>query len=64
MIIYGVYEDDEYEQCVFVGTLSEVAKELHRTERSLSCSICRHNKVEVNGHRRYYIYRLYREGKG
>lgn len=28
MLILGVYEDDEYEQCIFVGTYKEIAEEL------------------------------------
>lgn len=63
MMIYGVYEADEYEQCVFVGTMRELVKMFNRTERSLSSSIARHKKIEVNGHRRYYIYSLYKEAK-
>lgn len=63
MTIYGVYEADEYEQCIFVGTISEIAKEFHKKENTLRWSAYMHRKMEVNGHRKYYIYSLYKEAK-
>ena len=63
MTIYGVYEDNEYEQCVFVGTIPEIAKEFHKKENTLRWSACMHKRIEIDGHRKYHIYSLYKEAK-
>lgn len=34
MVIYGVYEDDEYQECRFVGTADEISKEFGITNES------------------------------
>ena len=35
MKIYGIYKDNEYEECVFVGTAKEVADYLNCTTKKL-----------------------------
>lgn len=60
-VIYGVYEDDEYQECRFVGTCKEVAEELKMSEDSLRSTISRKSKIQGNIHKRYLIYRLYKE---
>lgn len=63
MIIYGVYEDDEYEECVFVGTIHEIAKEFNKKESSLRSCICRNEKFVASERGKYIIRKLYKEGK-
>jgi len=62
-VIYGIYEDDEYEECRFIGTCKEVSEELKMSEGSLRCAINRKSKIQGNTHKRYLIYRLYKEAK-
>ena len=62
MNIYGIYEDDEYQECVFVGNIHEIAKEFRMSERSVRSTICRKRKIQGKKGKRYLIYRLYKEG--
>ena len=63
MIILGVYEDDEYQECVFVGNYKEVAEEFSMSCSSLRTSICRGQRIQGKKHKRYLVYRLYKEAK-
>lgn len=46
MVIYGVYEDDEYQECRFVGTAKEIAKEFGIKEKSISWNLCKGCKIK------------------
>ena len=54
MVIYGVYEDDEYQECRFVGTAKEIAKEFYMTEESFRSGFCRKNRI----HHKYIVKRI------
>jgi hypothetical protein len=45
MVIYGVYEDDKYQECRFVGTAREIANEFKITEESFRSGFSRKNKI-------------------
>lgn len=61
MLILGVYEDDNYEECRFVGTYKEIAKEFKIREDSLRCAVSRKNKLQGRKRKRYLICKLYEE---
>lgn len=61
MLILGVYEDDEYEQCIFVGTYKEIAEEFKMSYSSLRTTLCRKQKIQGRKGKRYSIYKLYEE---
>lgn len=63
MIIYGVYEDDEYEECVFVGTIHEIAKEFNKKESNLRACIYRNKRFVASERGKYIILKLYKEEK-
>lgn len=46
MVIYGVYEDDEYQECRFVGTAKEIAKEFGIRCDSLRSGLTRGYKIQ------------------
>ena len=54
MVIYGVYKDDEYQECRFVGTAKEIAKEFYMTEESFRSGFCRKQKI----HHKYIVKRI------
>ena len=65
MKIYGIYENDKYEQCVYVGTLKEIAKEFGNKEHSLRRILSRGDKtIQGKKHKRFLIKELYNEKKG
>lgn len=57
MMIYGAYEDDEFEQCRYIGTVKELAKELNVTENAIRRAVSINKKI----HRKYKIIKLYKE---
>lgn len=57
MVIYGVYEDDEYQECRFVGTAKEIAKEFGIRYDSLRSGLSRGYKIQ----HKYLIKRIYDE---
>ena len=61
MIILGVYEDNEYQECVFVGTYKEVAKEFNMNYRNVIKTVCKKQKIQGKKGKRYLIYKLYDE---
>ena len=59
--IYGVYEDDEYQECIFIGNIHEISKEFEIKEQTLRCALSR--KMRIQGKKKkYLIYKLYKEG--
>jgi hypothetical protein len=46
MVIYGVYENDEYQECRFVGTAKEIAEEFRMTDESFRSGFCRNNRIK------------------
>ena len=61
-MIYGIYENDETELCVFVGTLKEIAAEFGMKRGSLYRILSRGDKtIQGNKHKRYLIKKLYKE---
>lgn len=64
MRIYGIYKNNATEDCLFVGTIHEIANYLGRDKNSIYSGIT-HNKVErENKIRKYNIISLYNESKG
>lgn len=59
--IYGVYENDAYQGCIFTGNIHEIAKEFNVKETSIYSSLCRNCKIQGNKGKRYLIYKLYKE---
>lgn len=61
--IYGIYENDNIEQCVFVGTAEECSKFLNTTVNSMRSMIS--HRILYRGNLkdglRYKIISLYRE---
>lgn len=57
MNIYGVYDLKDKEQCVRVGTLSEIIKFLNATARSIDRAIKKHDLIK----QRYEVYYLFKE---
>lgn len=65
MKIYGIYENDEYEECIYVGTIKEIAIEFGCKENSLRTILSRkHTTIQGNRHKRYLIKELYYEERG
>lgn len=46
MVICGVYEDDEYQECRFVGTAKEIAKEFRIRYDSFRSGLTRGNRIQ------------------
>ena len=46
MKIYGAYENDEYEQCRYVGTVAEMAKEFKCKKESIRHALTRKSKLQ------------------
>ncbi len=46
MVIYGVYEDDEYQECRFIGTMNEIAIEFNVTKNSLNNNLYSGKKLQ------------------
>lgn len=62
MKIYGIYENDEYEECIYVGTIKEIAIEFGCKENSLRTILSRNHKlIQGNRHKRFIIKELYDE---
>ena len=57
MKIYGVYEDDEYQECRFVGSAREIAKEFKCHKTTIYYAIKRGTKLNA----KYLILELYKE---
>lgn len=58
MRIYGIYKDNEHEECVFVGTGKEVANYLNCSINTLRSSIShKYKKLQ----RKYIVISLYNE---
>ena len=57
MKIYGIYEDNKYEQCGFVGTAKEIAEEFNCNRTAVSKAISRGSKFQ----NKYIILELYEE---
>ena len=57
MKIYGVYETDETEQCRYVGTVAEMAKEFKCTEWSVRHAVREKAKLKA----KYKIMVVYEE---
>lgn len=57
MRIYGIYEDNEYEECVFVGTAKEVARYLNCSTYTLRSGISHKYKMQ----HKYVVMSLYNE---
>jgi len=57
MNIYGIYDIKEKEQCLRIGTLTEIVKFLDLTSRELSRALNKHNLVR----NKYEICYLYKE---
>lgn len=65
MKVYGIYENDEYEECFYVGTAKEIAKEFNINQYSLYRILSRGDKtIQGKKHKRYLIKELYNEKKG
>ncbi len=58
MKIYGIYKDNEHEECVFVGTAKEVANYLNCSTTTLRSSIS--HKYKKMQHK-YVVLSLYNE---
>jgi len=58
MKIYGVYEDDEYQECRFVGSAREIAKEFGCDKTAVIHAVERKSKLQW----KYLILELYKEG--
>ena len=59
MKIYGIYENDEIEQCVYVGTAKELAEELNIKKGSLYRMISRGDKtIQGKKNKRYLIKKI------
>ena len=62
MKIYGIYENNKTEQCVYVGTLKEIAEEFGIKRHSLDRILSRGDKtIQGNRHQRYLIVFVYNE---
>lgn len=59
MKIYGVYENDEYQECRYVGTAIEVAKEFKCSRFTIYHSIKRKTKLKA----KYIVIELYEEAQ-
>lgn len=57
MKIYGVYEDDEYQECRFVGSAREIAKEFNCDRTAIYHALERGTKLNA----KYLILELYVE---
>ena len=57
MKIYGIYEDNKYEQCRFVGTAKEITQEFNCHKTAISRAISRGSKFQ----KKYIILELYEE---
>lgn len=57
MKIYGIYKDNEHEECVFVGTAKEVANYLNCTTNNLRSKISHKHKIQ----HKYVVLSLYNE---
>ena len=57
MVIYGVYEDDEYQECRFVGTAREIAEEFGMTNDSFRSGFSRNNRIK----HKYIVRKICRE---
>lgn len=57
MNIYGIYNLDEKEQCVKIGTLKEIVKFLNLTARELETALKKNSTIR----KKYKIYYLFKE---
>ena len=57
MKIYGVYENDEYQECRFVGTAKELMKEFGCDRSAISHAVTRRTKFR----KKYKILVVYDE---
>lgn len=62
MKIYGIYENDEYEECIYVGTAKEIAKEFNIKQNSLYRMVSRGDKtIQGKKNKRYLIKKIEEE---
>ena len=55
MNIYGIYDTNNNEQCMRVGTLQEIVKFLNLTAREMSRALRKNNTVR-NHYKIYYLF--------
>lgn len=56
-MLYGVYEKDDSEECVFVGTMKEVAEKFNVTQNAVFIDVARKRKLNW----RYIVKKLGKE---
>ena len=57
MNIYGIYDTENNEQCMRVGTLKEIVKFLNLTAREMSIAVNKNRTIRQH----YKVYYLFKE---
>lgn len=64
LTIYGVYTDTENQECIFTGSVHEIADKFGVKEDTFRSALCRTKKILVKnefGNVKYNICKLYKE---